>query len=109
LFAGEVAGEVLGGDAGRAALPGVLAGEHLDPGPVGAGSRFRLVVPFLGARMSLTYQVIGFVPDREVLLHAANAVLQSPSAGSTASPAASTNSSPRGCSPRASRAATGPG
>ena len=57
--------------------PGVLAGEHLDPGPVGAGSRFRLVVPFLGARMSLTYKVIGFVPDREVLLHAANAVLQS--------------------------------
>ena len=28
--------------------PGVLAGEQLDPGPVGAGSRFRLVVPFLG-------------------------------------------------------------
>ncbi len=57
--------------------PGVLAGEHLDPGPVGAGSRFRLVVPFLGARMSLTYKVIGFVPDREVLLRAANALLRS--------------------------------
>ncbi len=28
--------------------PGVLAGEQLDPGPAGAGSRFRLVVPFLG-------------------------------------------------------------
>jgi len=57
--------------------PGVLAGGQLDPGPVGAGSRFRLVVPFAGARMSLTYQVIGFVPDREVVLHAANAVLRS--------------------------------
>jgi dehydrogenase/reductase SDR family member 12 len=57
--------------------PGVLAGQHLDPGPVRAGSRFRLMVPFLGARMSLTYEVIGFVPDREVLLHAANAVLRS--------------------------------
>ena len=57
--------------------PGVLAGEHLDPGPVRAGSRFRLVVPFLGARMSLTYEVIRFVPDREVLLHAANALLRS--------------------------------
>ena len=34
--------------------PGVLAGRRLDPGPVRAGSRFRLVVPFLGARMSLT-------------------------------------------------------
>ena len=48
--------------------PGVLAGEQLDPGPAGAGSRFRLVVPFLGVRMSLTYEVIRFVPDREVLL-----------------------------------------
>lgn len=27
---------------------GVLAGEQLDPGPAGAGSRFRLVTPFLG-------------------------------------------------------------
>ena len=57
--------------------PGVLAGEQLDPGPVRAGSRFRLVVPFLGARMPLTYEVIRFMPDREVLLDAANAVLRS--------------------------------
>jgi hypothetical protein len=57
--------------------PGVLTGRHLDPGPVRAGSRFRLVVPFLGARMPLTYEIISFVADREVLLHAANAVLRS--------------------------------
>jgi Polyketide cyclase / dehydrase and lipid transport len=57
--------------------PGVLAGEQLDPGPVSAGSRFRLRVPFLGVRMSLTYEVIRFVPDREVLLQAANALLRS--------------------------------
>jgi len=57
--------------------PGVLAGRHLDPGPVRIGSRFRLVVPFLGARMALTYEVIRFTPDREVFLHAANAVLRS--------------------------------
>jgi hypothetical protein len=57
--------------------PGVLAGEQLDRGPVRAGSRFRLVVPFLGARMSLTYEVIRFVPDREVVLHTASALLQS--------------------------------
>jgi carbon monoxide dehydrogenase subunit G len=57
--------------------PGVLAGEQLDAGPPGVGSRFRLTVPFLGARMSLTYEVIRFVPDREVLLHAANGVLRS--------------------------------
>ena len=57
--------------------PGVLAGEQLDPGPVRAGSRFRLRVPFLGVRMSLTYEVIRFVPAREVLLQAANALLRS--------------------------------
>jgi dehydrogenase/reductase SDR family member 12 len=57
--------------------PGVLAGQRLDPGPVRAGSRFRLVVPFAGARMSLTYEVIRFVPDREVVLQAASAVLRS--------------------------------
>jgi carbon monoxide dehydrogenase subunit G len=55
----------------------VLAGERLDAGPLGPGSRFRLKVPFLGARMSLTYEVIRFVPDREVLLRAANGVLRS--------------------------------
>jgi hypothetical protein len=57
--------------------PGVLAGEQLDAGPVRPGSRFRLVVPFLAARMPLTYEVLSLVPDREVVLRAANAVLQS--------------------------------
>ena len=49
---------------------GVLAGEQLDPGPAGAGSRFRLVVPFPGPRMSPTHEVIRCVPGREVLLAA---------------------------------------
>jgi Polyketide cyclase / dehydrase and lipid transport len=57
--------------------PGVLAGEQLDPGPVGAGTRFRLVVPFLGVRMALTYEVVRHVPDREVVLAAASGLLRS--------------------------------
>ena len=57
--------------------PGVLAGQQLDPGPAGAGSRFRLVVPFLGLRMSLTYEVIRRVPGHEVLLAATSGVLRS--------------------------------
>jgi hypothetical protein len=57
--------------------PGALAGEQLDPGPAGAGSRFRLVVPFLGPRMSLTYEVIRCVPGREVLLAATSGALRS--------------------------------
>jgi hypothetical protein len=55
----------------------VLAGEQLDPGPTGAGSRFRLVVPSLGLRMSLTYEVMRCVPGHEVLLAATSGVLRS--------------------------------
>ena len=57
--------------------PGVLGGEQLDPGPVRSESRFRLVVPFPGVRMPVTCEVIRFVPDRAVLLPAANGVLRS--------------------------------
>jgi len=57
--------------------PGVRDGQRLGPGPVRAGSRFRLVVPFAGAPMSLTCEVISLAPDREVVLQAANAVLRS--------------------------------
>ena len=56
--------------------PGVLAGEQLDPGPVGPGTRFRLVVPFLGLRMPLTYQVTGYQPGHEVTLAAASGLLR---------------------------------
>jgi Polyketide cyclase / dehydrase and lipid transport len=55
--------------------PGVLAGEQLDPGPVGPGTRFRLVVPFLGRRMPLTYQVASYQPGHEVVLAATSGLL----------------------------------
>ena len=57
--------------------PGVVAGKQLDAGPPRAGSRFRLVVPFKRVRMPVTCEVIRFVPDREVPVHAANGVLRS--------------------------------
>ncbi len=56
--------------------PGVLAGEQLDPGPVAAGTRFRLVVPFLGLRMPLTYHVSSYQPGHEVVLSATSALLR---------------------------------
>jgi hypothetical protein len=56
--------------------PGVLAGEQLDPGPVGPGTRFRLAVPFFGLRMALTYQVTSYQPDHAVVLAAANGLLR---------------------------------
>jgi hypothetical protein len=56
--------------------PGVLAAEKLDPGPVGVGTRFRLVVPFLGRRMPLTYEVTRYVPGHAVDLAAFTAILR---------------------------------
>jgi len=57
--------------------PGVLAGEQLDPGPVHAGTRFRIVVPFLGRRLALIYKVTHIsAEDREVVLEAVSKLLR---------------------------------
>lgn len=56
--------------------PGVLAGEQLDPGPVGPGTRFCLVVPFLGRRMALIYRVTSYQPGQEVVLTATSGLLR---------------------------------
>jgi hypothetical protein len=56
--------------------PGVLAGEQLDPGPVRLGTRFRLVVPFLGRRLPMTYVVTGYSPHRVVALDAVTRLLR---------------------------------
>jgi hypothetical protein len=55
--------------------PGTLTAEQLDPGPVRVGTRFRLIVPFLGRRLPLTYQVTRYAPPREVVLHATRGLL----------------------------------
>jgi hypothetical protein len=57
--------------------PGVLAGQQLDPGEVRAGTRFRLLVPFIGRKLSLTYVVTRYVPHREVVLDAVSPLLRS--------------------------------
>jgi len=56
--------------------PGVLTAEQLDPGPVGVGTRFRLVVPFLGRRLPLVYAVTTMMPGRSVTLVASSGVLR---------------------------------
>ena len=65
------------GGLGRAGPVGFGFGDAAEGDPAGAGSRFRLVVPFLGPRMSLTYEVIRRVPGHEVLLAATSGVLRS--------------------------------
>ena len=57
--------------------PGVLAGQQLDPGPVRAGTRFRLQVRFAGRSIPLTYEVTTYHPHSEVVLAAASRLLQS--------------------------------
>jgi hypothetical protein len=56
--------------------PGVLAGEQLGSGPVGVGTRFRLVVPFLGRRLPLTYEVTRYAPGHAVDLTAVSGILR---------------------------------
>lgn len=56
--------------------PGVRSGAQLDAGAVREGTRFRLVVSFLGRGLPLTYQVTRYVPDREVVLDASSLLLR---------------------------------
>jgi hypothetical protein len=57
--------------------PGVLEGSQLDPGPVRAGMRFRIVVPFGGRRLVLIYHVTSYSPrDRQVVLEARSRLLR---------------------------------
>jgi hypothetical protein len=56
--------------------PGVLAGEQLDPGPVRLGTRFRLLVPFVGRRLPLTYVVTRYEPHREIGLETVSTLLR---------------------------------
>jgi carbon monoxide dehydrogenase subunit G len=56
--------------------PGVLDGEQLDPGPVREGTRFRLVVPFLGREQALTYRVTRLAPAQLIILEAASLLIR---------------------------------
>lgn len=57
--------------------PGVLEGSQLDPGPVRAGTRFRIVVPFGGRWLALIYHVTSYSPrDRQVVLEARSRLLR---------------------------------
>ncbi len=53
--------------------PGVVYAERLDHGPVGLGSRFRVVARFLGREAELTYAVIDIRPGELVTLRGENA------------------------------------
>jgi carbon monoxide dehydrogenase subunit G len=57
--------------------PGVVEAERLDDGPVGIGSRFRVVARFLGRRAELTYEIVRHDPDELVTLRGENATVVS--------------------------------
>jgi|tagenome__1003787_1003787.scaffolds.fasta_scaffold20688117_2 hypothetical protein len=53
--------------------PGVAEAQRLDDGPVGLGSRFRIVARFLGRRTELTYEIVRHDADALVALRGENA------------------------------------
>jgi hypothetical protein len=57
--------------------PGVVEAERLDDGPVGIGSRFRLVARFLGRRAELTYEIVRHEPSELVTIRGENATVVS--------------------------------
>ena len=57
--------------------PSVIEAEMVTAEPVGLGSRFRLVVAFLGARIPLDYEIIEHDPPRRVVLTAENRSVRS--------------------------------
>lgn len=57
--------------------PSVVEAEQVTPDPVGLGSRSRLVVAFLGAKVPLEYTIIEFEPPRLVVLTAENRSVRS--------------------------------
>jgi carbon monoxide dehydrogenase subunit G len=57
--------------------PGVVEAQRLDQGPVGLGSRFRVLARFLGRRAELTYEIVRHEPDELVTLRGENATVVS--------------------------------
>jgi polyketide cyclase/dehydrase/lipid transport protein len=57
--------------------PSVVRAERLDDGPIGVGSRFRVVARFLGRRAELTYVVVRHDPGEQVTLRGENATVVS--------------------------------
>jgi carbon monoxide dehydrogenase subunit G len=57
--------------------PGVVEGEMASPGPVGPGSRFRLVAAFLGRRIPLEYRITAFERPARVVLQADDGMVRS--------------------------------
>jgi carbon monoxide dehydrogenase subunit G len=57
--------------------PGVVEGEKLTGGPLGPGSRFRLVARFLGRRVPLEYEITAFERARRVVFRAEQGAVRS--------------------------------
>jgi carbon monoxide dehydrogenase subunit G len=48
--------------------PGTVESTRLDDGPLGVGSRFRVVAGFFGRRIDLEYVIEQYEPDRRLVL-----------------------------------------
>ncbi len=57
--------------------PGVVEAERLTAGPIGVGSRFRVVVAFCGARIPLEYEIAEFERPHRVVFSGGDASVHS--------------------------------
>ncbi len=57
--------------------PGVAEGSRITPGPLGIGTRFRIVARFLGRRVPLEYRITRFDPSALVELTAESGAVRS--------------------------------
>jgi carbon monoxide dehydrogenase subunit G len=57
--------------------PGVVEAERLTPGPIGRGTRFRVVVAFLGRTLTFEYEIIAYEPPHRLVLRGTNEALVS--------------------------------
>jgi carbon monoxide dehydrogenase subunit G len=57
--------------------PGVVEAERLTPGPPRRGSRFRVVVSFLGRRLPLDYEITAYEPPTRLVLEGGDSSVHS--------------------------------
>jgi carbon monoxide dehydrogenase subunit G len=48
--------------------PGIASSKRLDSGPLGVGSIYHVVAKFMGARVSMEYEVTRFEPPKRIVL-----------------------------------------
>lgn len=57
--------------------PGVVAGRQLTPDPIGVGTRFEVIVSFLGRRIPMEYEITRFERPHRLILEGGDGAIRS--------------------------------